>query len=89
MPTTHLLIKGKVQGVFYRATAKKFANKLDLSGWIKNTDEGSVEAMVTGAEEQLQEFINWCKIGPEIAHVEGVIVSRQRETPFPNFEIVR
>jgi acylphosphatase len=89
MPTIHLLIKGKVQGVFYRATAKKIADKLKLTGWIKNTINDDVEATVTGGEEQLQQFINWCKKGPEKAKVEDVITTQETETPFNDFEIVR
>jgi acylphosphatase len=50
MITVHLLIEGEVQGVFYRATAKEIADKLGITGWIKNTWEGNVEAMVTGNE---------------------------------------
>ncbi len=89
MPTIHLLIKGKVQGVFYRATAKKIAHKLKLTGWIKNTKDGNVEATATGKEEQLQEFINWCKQGPENAKVEDVIVEQKPITSFDIFEITR
>ena len=89
MPTIHLLIKGKVQGVFYRATAKKVADNLGLTGWIKNTKDDDVEATVTGDKDKLQEFINWCKHGPEKAEVENVIATQGEETSFKNFEIVR
>ncbi len=89
MPTIHLLIKGKVQGVFYRATAKKVADKLKLTGWIKNTKKGNVEALVTGNLQPLDEFINWCRKGPEKAKVENIIIKEKAETPFNDFEIVR
>ncbi len=89
MPTIHLLIKGKVQGVFYRATAKKIADKLEVTGWIKNTKDGNVEITATGNEEQLKEFINWCKQGPESAKVEEVIVEQKPITSFDTFEITR
>jgi acylphosphatase len=89
MPVIHLLIKGNVQGVFYRATAKKIADKLKITGWIKNTKDGNVEAIVTGDEAQLQQFINWCKTGPEKANVTDVIITFQPETFFTHFEIVR
>ncbi len=89
MPTIHLLIKGKVQGVFYRATAKKVADKLKLTGWIKNIKDNDVEATITGDEDKLQEFINWCKKGPEKADVEDVIVTQEKETSFNDFEIIR
>ena len=45
MPTIHLLIKGTVQGVYYRASAKEVADRLHLSGWVKNTREGHVEVL--------------------------------------------
>ena len=59
MTTVHLLIKGKVQGVFFRATAKEVADKLGVKGWIKNTWDDDVEAMATGSEEAIQKFIEW------------------------------
>jgi acylphosphatase len=89
MPTIHLLIKGKVQGVFYRATAKKIADELNLTGWIKNTKDGNVEAAATGNEEQLKEFMNWCKQGPEHAKVEEVIIEQKPIIFFDTFEITR
>ena len=89
MPTIHLLIKGKVQGVFYRATAKKVADKLKLTGWIKNTKDDTVEATISGDKDKLQEFINWTKAGPEKAKVEDVIINDKPETTFTEFEIIR
>lgn len=89
MPTIHLLVKGEVQGVFFRATAKKIADKLDLTGWVKNTNDGDVEAIATGSQQQLDEFISWCKKGPERAEVEDVIVTPQKEISFTDFEIIR
>ena len=89
MPTSHLLIKGKVQGVFYRATAKQMANELRLTGWIKNTKEGDVEVTVSGNNQQLEKFVNWCKKGPDKAAVEEVVVTQKEETTFKGFNIVR
>ena len=89
MPTIHLLIKGKVQGVFYRATAKKVADKLKLAGWVKNTKDGDVEITITGDEEKLQKLITWSKVGPEKADVEDVIIRYEAETSFTEFEIIR
>jgi acylphosphatase len=83
------LIKGNVQGVFYRATSKKIADKLKLSGWVKNTIEGDVEITATGNEEQLNEFIKWCKKGPEKAQVEDVIIRHELEIFYTEFEIIR
>ncbi|MEO7291767.1 MAG: acylphosphatase [Ginsengibacter sp.] len=89
MPTIHLLIKGKVQGVFYRVTAKKVADKLKLTCWIKNTKDDDVEVIITGDEDKLQEFILWSKKGPEKAYVEDVIITTEKETPFEEFKIIR
>jgi acylphosphatase len=89
MITVHLLIEGEVQGVFYRATAKEIADKLGITGWIKNTWEGNVEAMVTGNETSVQKFISWCWQGPKKADVTNVTVTKKEETSFNNFFVVR
>jgi acylphosphatase len=89
MPTVHLLVKGKVQGVFYRASAKEIAEELGVTGWIKNTEEGDVEITAKGSDEQLQKFIEWCKIGPRRAIVTGVETSELEEASFKGFEVIR
>ena len=87
MPSFHLLIKGKVQGVFYRSSAKKMATKLGLVGWIKNTKDGNVESLVTGPSEAVDNFIIWCRQGPSNALVSEVNVTQNEETAFPDFVI--
>ena len=90
MPTKHLLIKGKVQGVFFRATAKEIADRLNLTGWVKNTAEGHVEAMVSGTEEQVENFIAWCKKGPPKAIVTSVDVQDEKEEKASEeFKVIR
>jgi acylphosphatase len=89
MPTVHLLVKGKVQGVFYRASAKEIAEELGVTGWIKNTEEGDVEITATGSDEQLQKFIEWCKIGPRRAIVTRVETSELEEVRFKGFDVIR
>lgn len=89
METKHLIISGKVQGVFYRATAKKKAGELNIHGWIKNTSEGNVEAMVTGNTQQIEDFIKWCKSGPDRAVVEEVRIDKQKFREFDSFKIKR
>ena len=89
MPTVHLLIKGKVQGVFYRASAKEMADDFALKGWIKNTNEGDVEAVVSGDEKQLKSFIEWCWKGPRRAEVKDVMVTQKEEIRFENFSVIR
>jgi acylphosphatase len=89
MPTVHLIIKGRVQGVFFRATAKNIASEIGVVGWVKNTEEGQVEMMVSGSGDQLKNFIAWCKVGPQKAIVTDVIVTNTEEKSFKNFEVVR
>ena len=89
MPTAHLLIKGKVQGVYYRASAKDKAIELSLTGWVKNTPAGDVEAVVTGPQTAIQSFIAWCRQGPPAAKVEDIKVTPMPETAFPDFSIMR
>jgi acylphosphatase len=89
MPTIHLLIKGKVQGVFYRASAKATAEKLNLTGWVKNTQDVHVEALVTGEEEALQQFITWCRKGPTGAVVTEVVASPAPDSFFTGFSVMR
>jgi acylphosphatase len=89
MQTVRLLISGKVQGVFFRETARKLAEKLNIKGWIENRADEKVEAMITGEEKDVNDFIKWCKTGPERAAVKEVMVSKQPETTFGNFEVRR
>ena len=87
METYHLLIKGKVQGVFYRDSARKEAKRLGVTGWVKNTREGDVEALITGTEDQLNAFIAWCRQGPPLAKVNDVIATKADAQQFSSFTI--
>ncbi len=89
MPTSHIIIKGNVQGVFYRATAKDLAVKIGITGWIKNTKEGDVEAVVSGSQEQIDQFIQWCWVGLERATVVDVISQPIPEEVFSSFSVTR
>ncbi len=89
METVHLLISGKVQGVFFRDSSKKVAQQLNIKGWIKNRYDEKVEAMISGNEKDVEAFVNWCKSGPDRANVEEVIVSKKETTFFKKFEILR
>lgn len=87
-----LRIYGRVQGVFFRATAREVAESLELHGWVKNCDDGSVEAVVEGSQERVKEFIDWAHSGPEQAKVDRVDIDREVSVPEVNvrgFEIRR
>lgn len=70
--TLHISISGIVQGVFFRASTLKQAQKLGLSGWVRNLSSGEVEIQAQGKEEHLIEMLNWCHKGPPQAKVENV-----------------
>ena len=89
MITVRLEIKGKVQGVFFRATASRIAEKNNLKGWIKNKSNGEVEAVVTGKKEAVEIFIEWCREGPEKAVIDKVDITPLDETTFKEFSVER
>ena len=89
MPTIHLLIKGEVQGVFYRASAKEQALQLGVTGWVKNTAEGHVEIVATASDSKLQQFVKWCRKGPAKASVESIDMQTVDEQQFEEFTILR
>ena len=89
MPSYRLVITGKVQGVFYRQSAFEHAQQMDIKGWVKNRPDGAVEATITGSEEAVRAFINWCRQGPPQAIVGDIEVVPIEETTFDNFSILR
>ncbi len=72
MKQVTLTIHGRVQGVFYRASAQDKARALGLTGWVRNETDGTVKAVVEGEEEQLQTFIEWCREGSPPARVTNI-----------------
>lgn len=70
----HLSIKihGQVQGVFFRYSAKDKADELGINGFVRNEADGSVYIAAEGEENNLKEFLKWCKRGPEMAAIEKV-----------------
>lgn len=71
------MISGKVQGVWYRASTKKKAEELGLTGWVKNMSDGNVEAVFEGDAVKVDEMISWCWIGPPLARVIDVKITRR------------
>ncbi len=80
MYQVHLIVLGKVQGVFYRASCQDVAVKYGLHGWVKNLYTGEVEAVAQGEKEKLEKFIEWCKKGPPHADVSGTEVQWEEVT---------
>lgn len=72
-PVARLLrIRGRVQGVWYRASAVEQAQRLGLRGWVRNRGDGSVEALVAGSESAIAAFLDWARTGPPKAQVSGI-----------------
>jgi acylphosphatase len=71
----HLLIRGRVQGVFYRAFTRDIASHLGLNGWVRNLDNGSVEALLEGRKEDIEQAITHYHKGPPGARVEDIRVT--------------
>ena len=72
MKAYHLIVKGKVQGVFYRASVKEKARRLGISGTVKNSLTGDVEVFCVGPEPNIYEFIDECKNNPGYSEVTEV-----------------
>jgi acylphosphatase len=70
----HLWISGRVQGVFYRATARDQARALGLAGWVRNLPDGRVEVRVEGTPRAIESFVDHCRRGPAGAEVTDVEV---------------
>lgn len=70
MKRISILLSGKVQGVYFRASTEKIATRIGVCGFVKNLPNGKVFIEAQGTEEQLQELINWCRLGPERARVD-------------------
>ncbi|KAF5737531.1 hypothetical protein HS088_TW13G00416 [Tripterygium wilfordii] len=84
--TVRILIKGRVQGVFYRNWTIENATQLGLKGWVRNRRNGSVEALFSGDPDKVQEMEQRCRRGPPDALVTGFDVSPCNEDPGTGFE---
>ena len=84
----HLFIKGRVQGVFFRATLRDLALRLGINGWVRNLWGSGVEAALEGEEKQVKEMIDWSHQGPPGARVDEVEVDWEKhQGEFKSFSI--
>lgn len=80
-----VLVSGRVQGVFYRASTVAEAKKLHLKGWVKNLSNGDVLIEAFGSPKNINDLINWCKQGPplaEVTHIEIQEIPVREENEF-------
>ena len=85
----NIRVEGKVQGVWYRNSAKKKALELNLFGYAMNKADQTVYIEVEGEQNSIDSFIKWCQVGPENAIVRNVIVRNGHVMPFLAFEVRR
>ena len=85
--TKQIVIKGKVQGVFFRKSTKEKAEELNITGTVENEPNGDVLIIATGEEENLTKLESWCKIGPPAAKVNEVNSKIVDDRNFSEFTI--
>ena len=85
----HILISGKVQGVFFRQALKVVAKKNNVTGWVRNLTDKRVEAILEGDDKYVNQVIEWARIGPANSHVDGIEVSNEEfKNEFSTFEVL-
>lgn len=89
MVNLNIHVTGKVQGVFFRASAREKATQLGVMGTARNLPDGSVFIEAEGDPEKIEELIKWCHTGPEMAKVQSVETTKGTVKGFSDFKIVR
>ena len=84
----HIIVHGQVQGVFYRVSAQTRATELELTGWVRNVSNGTVEVHAEGDQETLDRFIEWCQQGPPSAKVSRIDLEWITPQAMSNFKIL-
>ena len=86
--SAHVIVSGRVQGVFFRAETQRVAERFGVVGWVRNRHDGTVEAVCEGEQHAVDAVLVWCKDGPNLAVVEKVKVKWQDYTgEFKSFDI--
>ena len=82
-------MRGRVQGVYFRASAQREARQLGLTGWVKNRNDGAVELVAEGEEDQVKDLLAWAQSGPSTARVDRIETRWRSYTgEFPDFRIL-
>lgn len=86
----NVLVSGKVQGVNFRSSTKKKANELQLKGWVRNLEDGRVEAVFEGEQEKVDKMVEWCRKGPSFANVKDIrVIPEKFSGEFRDFSVLR
>ena len=81
-----VVVRGKVQGVFFRDSAQQEAEREGVGGWVRNRDDGAVEAVFEGDPGAVERLVEWCRSGPSSADVEDVEASEEEPEGLSGFE---
>lgn len=87
MKTLRLVIHGRVQGVFFRDSMRGEAQRLGIAGWVRNRNDGTVEAAVQGKSAAVDAIVQWAHRGPQHARVERVDIA-QDEGSYNSFDVI-
>ncbi|MXR52267.1 acylphosphatase [Halovenus sp. WSH3] len=83
----HVYVTGKVQGVYFRATTRDTAREAGVDGWVRNLDDGRVEAVFEGPEEAVESLVEFCHEGSDAARVEDVEVNYEQPQGEDGFRV--
>jgi acylphosphatase len=84
---SHVVVHGRVQGVFFRDSTRRRAAELGVSGWVCNRSDGAVEAVFEGAPDAVSSMVDWSRRGPRGADVERVDVQEGSPEGLTGFEV--
>jgi acylphosphatase len=82
-----VIVTGEVQGVFFRASCQQEAASLGVAGWVANRPDGTVEAVLEGPADAVEQVVAWCRVGPPHARVEDVEVTEEDVTGETGFAV--
>jgi acylphosphatase len=83
----HVIVRGRVQGVWFRESCRQQAIRANVRGWVKNAPDGSVEAWFEGPADAVDQVVNWCRQGPRRAEVTGVEIVAGQPLGLRGFEV--
>lgn len=88
MKATHIIVKGRVQGVFFRDYTRRQALQLNLTGWVRNLRDGTVEAILSGSEKNISSMLEWLKEGSPHSRVDSLQIEEiEVDDTYTSFEV--
>jgi acylphosphatase len=82
-----VVVSGRVQGVWFRETMRRLAERHGVAGWVRNAPDGTVEAVLEGSSETVRRIVDWCRIGPPDARVDDVVVAEEPPQGLGGFDV--